>query len=358
MTRQLADQGLRADHERADGTLPTGWNDAMSDDDFLDTISDRLTEKEKRVKEVLERAKSVYVRCGRDNVAKGILSRFVTMMLAKKNLRRDDGRILFVTGESGAGKTTLVDRMLEENPTLAPIQKSYGTIEPVISLTLMGPSTLKFLGLNILQKAGYKITRKYEQGEVWDILPEQLHLRKVLLIHIDETQHLLKLTESDRERDSVRKALKGVMNYKPWPVSFVMSGMPSITSLAKLDEQIERRARHLHLPDVVLPEERILILNVVAAMCEAAGLNSTKVLESDLPDRVAHAARYRYGRIAQVILAAIEQAASKNAAALTRDHFALAYIEHSQARGHDEMNPFLVDDWMRLEPGLFMIEEY
>jgi hypothetical protein len=147
------------------------------------------------------------------------------------------------------------------------------------------------------------------------------------------------------------------MNYKPWPVSFVMSGMPAITSLAKLDEQIERRSRHLHLPDVSLPEERVLILNILTAMCEAAELDSKNVIESDLPERVAHSARYRYGRIAQIILAAIEQAASRNAPSLTRDHFALAYIDHSQARGYDQMNPFLVDDWERLEPGLFMIEE-
>jgi hypothetical protein len=328
----------------------------VSDEDFLDTISNRLTDKEKRVKNVLERAKSVYVPCGRDQVAKKVFSRFVTMMLAKKAGRRDDGRVLFVTGESGAGKTTLVDRLLSENTALSPIQTSYGIINPVISLTLMGPSTLKFLGLNMLQQAGYKITRKYEQGEVWDILPEQLHLRKVLVVHLDETQHLLKLTESDRERDAVRKALKGVMNYKPWPVSFLMSGLPGITSLAKLDEQIERRARHLPLPDVHLPEERVLILKIVRAMCEAAGFDANSVLESDLPERIAHAARYRYGRIAQVILAAIEQAAYRTSSALTRDHFAHAYIEHSQARGYDEMNPFLVDDWERLEPGLFMIE--
>jgi type II secretory pathway predicted ATPase ExeA len=336
-------------HHDGDNPLP--------DEDFLDTISNRLTEKEKHVKETLERAKSVYIPCGRDQVAQKIVSHFLTMMLAKKGGRRDDGRVLFVTGESGAGKTTLMDQILSENTAIAPIQKSYGSINPVISLTLMGPSTLKFLGLNILQEAGYKITRKYEQGEVWDILPEQLHLRKVLVIHVDETQHLLKLTESDRERDAVRKALKGVMNYKPWPVSFLMSGLPNITSLAKVDEQIERRARHLHLPDVSLPEERVLILNIVRAMCEAAELEASSVLESDLPERIAHTARYRYGRITQVILAAIEQAASRSSSALTRDHFAHAYIEHSQARGHDEMNPFLVDDWERLEPGLFLMED-
>ncbi|TPK96979.1 MULTISPECIES: ATP-binding protein [unclassified Mesorhizobium] len=333
------------------------WNDAASDDDFLDAVSERLTNEEKRVKAALELAKSVYVSCGRDQGAKELLSRFVAMMLAKKAGRRDDGRVLFVTGESGAGKTALVERILAGNATLAPIQRSYGLIQPVISHTLMGPSTLKFLGLNILKEAGYKITRKYEQGEVWDILPEQLHLRKILLIHIDETQHLLKLTESDRERDSIRKAIKGVMNYKPWPVSFVMSGMPGITALGKLDHQIERRSRHLHLPDVTLPEERILILNIVTAMCDAVGLGYRAITESDIPDRIAHVARYRYGRIAQVVLAGIEQAALRNATTLTRDHFAYAYIDHSQARGYDHMNPFLVDDWNRLEPGLFLIED-
>ncbi|AZO23550.1 hypothetical protein EJ070_24655 [Mesorhizobium sp. M1E.F.Ca.ET.045.02.1.1] len=333
------------------------WDDSTSDDDFLDAISARMSDQEKRAKAVLELAKSVYVPCRRDRVAKSLLSRFVTMMLAKKAGRRDDGRIFFVTGDSGAGKTELVKRMLAENKTLGPIQRSYGLINPVVRHTLMGPATLKFLGLNILKQAGYKITRRYEQGEVWDIMPEQLHLRKVLLIHIDETQHLLKLTESDKERDAVRKALKGVMNYEPWPVSFLMSGMPGITALGKLDRQIERRSRHLHLPGVTLPGERILVLNIVTAMCEAAGLNHGAVTESDLPDRIAHVARYQYGRIAQVVLAGIEQAAFREASTLTREHFAHAYIDHSQARGYDHMNPFLVDDWMSLEPGLFLIEE-
>ncbi|WP_296745742.1 ATP-binding protein [Mesorhizobium sp.] len=332
------------------------WSDASDDDDFLDAVSARMTDEEKRSKAVLELAKSVYVPCRRDQVAKKLLSRFVTMLLAKKAGQRDDGRILFVTGESGAGKTELVAHMLAENKTLAPIQRSYGLINPVVSHRLMGPATLKFLGLNILTQAGYKITRRYEQGEVWDILPQQLHLRKILLIHIDETQHLLKLTESDRERDAVTKAIKGVVNYKPWPVSFLMSGMPSITALAKLDEQIERRSRHLHLSDVTLPEERILVLNIVTAMCEAAGLGHRPTTESDLPDRIAHVARYRYGRIAQVVLAGIEQAALREASTLTREDFAHAYIDHSQARGYDHMNPFLVDDWMSLEPGLFLIE--
>lgn len=336
----------------------TRWQEGLSDDDFLSIVGDRLSPEEQRVKDVLERVKDVYVPCGRDRLAADIFSRFMTSILAKRNGRRDDGRALFVTGESGAGKTSVVRHMIEGNATLAPIPMSYGLVTPVISVTLMGPSTLKYLGLNILRKAGYEIKRKYEQGEVWDLLPEQLHLRKVLIIHIDETQHMLKLAQSDRERENLAKAFKGVMNYDAWPVSFIMSGMPETVNLSRLDEQIERRSRFLALPDVSLPGERVLIEKIVTRMCEAAHLELGGALQSDLPERIAHAARYRYGRIAQVVLAAIEQAILKDDGHLSRDHFALAYLDHSQARGHDEMNPFLVDDWERLEPGSFLIEDY
>lgn len=332
--------------------------EGLSDHDFLSIVGSRLSPNEQRVRDMLERVKNVYVPCGRDRLAADIFSRFMTSILANRNGRRDDGRVLFVTGESGAGKTSLVQRMIDGNPALAPIPMSYGLVTPMISITLMGPSTLKYLGLNILRKAGYEITRKYEQAEVWDLLPEQLHLRKVLIIHIDETQHMLKLAHSDRERENLAKAFKGVMNYDAWPVSFIMSGMPETVNLAGLDEQIERRSRFLALPDVSLPNERVLIEKIATSMSEGANLELGGILESDLPERIAHAARYRYGRIAQVMLAAIEQALLRDDRRLSRDHFALAYLDHSQARGHDDMNPFLVDDWERLEPGSFLAEDY
>lgn len=328
----------------------------MNDLDFLAAVSARLSPAEHRVKTTLERVKQVYVTSGRDKVASDQLSGFVTNMLSMRGQRRDDGRMFFVTGDSGAGKTSLVRRMLERNAVLQPMQTPFGQVSPLISITLMGPVTLRFLGLNILRQAGYAITRKLEQGEVWDLLPSQLHQRKVLLIHIDETQHILKLAASDRERDSVTKALKGVTNYEAWPVSFVMSGMPEAARLAKFDEQIERRGEFLALPDIIMPDERPLVEKIISKMAEAAPIDCAAIMQSDVPERIAHAARYRFGRIAQVVLAGIEQAAQRDSTALTRDHFALAYLEHSQARGHDTLNPFLADNWRRLDPGSFLFE--
>jgi hypothetical protein len=335
---------------------PPEWDDDFSDEEYLAELAGRLSEDDRYVLEVLERAKRVYVECGRDIVARKSFGGFVTDMLAKRDGRRDDGRIFVVTGESGAGKTSISKRIIAQHEVFKPIKRTFGTIYPTVYYSLMGPATLKFLGLAILKAIGYEITRNLDQGEVWHILPGQLHLRKVMLIHLDETQHLVNLTKADYDREQLRKALKGVMNYDAWPVSFVMSGMPEITKITKMDEQFERRHTPLSLPDLdpADPDERALVIRITCEMCDAAGLDPTEAISSDLPDRIAHAARYRYGRVAQTVLAGIQQAATKRSAKLTRNHLAQAYAGRSHARGRPEMNLFLADNFSRLDPGLFL----
>jgi len=344
------------DHPAKGRGIPGAYNTPdMSDAEYLDLISSQLPEADRKPKDTLELVKSEYIACGRDKVLDKMCRRFVVHMLAKRNGRRDDGRVLIITGESGAGKSTAIERMLAEHPALQPHARSFGIVKPVISVSLTGPCTLKILGRMILREAGYPIRQKIEQGELWDMLPEQLHMKKVLIIHIDETQHMLRHTESDQERKNLAKAFKGVMNYKAWPISFIMSGMPGTTELARLDEQIERRASFAFLPDISLPEERDLVVRIIRQLSDTGGLEARAIIGSDIPERTAHAAKYRYGRTAQIVMGAIQIALEQGDKTLSRDHFALFYLDHSHARGMDQMNPFLVDDWRRLEPGSFLI---
>lgn len=329
-------------------------SDDFSDDDFFESIITKLPAKSRETIDIISKVKSTYITSGRDSVLKEQFDDFLVKMLARSSGQRDDGRAFFVTGASGAGKTHSVAHLLANNDLLQPQIKSFGTIKPVISVALQGPSTLKILGRSILRQAGYEFVQNMEQGEIWDMLPAQLHHRKVLIIHVDETQHMLKQTKTDTERANLAKAFKGVMNYKPWPVSFIMSGMPETTELARLDEQIERRGYFFDLPDIELPENRALVLKIINKSVEAAGLQSDNVVHSDLPERITHAARYRFGRITQVMLEAIQVALKQGATHLSREHFAHAYLGLSHARGHDEMNPFLVDDWKRLPAGSFL----
>ncbi|WP_157944538.1 ATP-binding protein [Mangrovicella endophytica] len=329
---------------------------ASEDDEFLDDFVAGLGEDAVRIVGSLERVKAVYVACGRDKLLKEKFDKFLHLVSARRNGNRDDGRCFFLTGESGAGKTALARHLLAQYPKLQPQVRPWGTTCPVVSVTLKGPVIMKTLGHNILRGTGYPLVQDLEENKVWDMLPEQLHLRKVMLIHIDEPQHLLTETPTGKERKKVAKAFKGVMNNPTWPVSFLLTGMPNTTDLARLDEQIERRGFQFPLVDVTLPEERGLVLRILREMASAVDLDVARVVASDIPERIAHAAAYRYARIAQVVLAGIHAALVEEAAELTREHFATAYIEHSHARGFDEMNPFLAHDWARLEPGSFIAE--
>lgn len=159
------------------------------------------------------------------------------------------------------------------------------------------------------------------------------------------------------ERKNLAKAIKGLSNFEAWPINFILSGTPETTEIARLDQQFERRGKFLFLSDITMPEEKALVDRMIREMAGAIGMATDRLIASDVPERVAHAARYRYGRIAQMVLAGIQVAIHKGANELVREHFAYAYLELSHARGRDQMNPFLVDDWRNLPAGYFLIEE-
>jgi len=330
----------------------------IGDDKFHDIIRSRMPDTQKETVDVLGKLKSTYIECGRDRLLRKNFKEFQEVVLATKEgtNTRVEGDAFYLVGESGSGKTRTVRHLLEANELLQLIPTQTGTIHLWASISLHGPGTLKTLGMKILKATGY-VGKGLEEGTLWAMLPEHLHSVGVLLIHIDETQHMLRYSEKNREELS--NALKSVMNDEVWPVSFLLSGMPRTTELIRRDTQTERRQFVFDLPRVDVEEERVLIERIIERMCEVAKVGVGEVIDSDIPDRIAHAARYQYGRISQVVFAALHAALNEKLEGkkvLTRDHFAQAYINHSHARGYDDVNPFLVDDWMELDEGLFIFD--
>lgn len=325
------------------------------DEEYLAGLVRQLSPDSQRIVNAIEKVKSVYVPCGRDTLFQEMMQTFLEHVLARRDKRRDDGRIFYVTGASGAGKTRAVQHLFANTPLLQPNMKSYGAISPIISVSLTGQCTLGTLGEMILNRAGYPIQQKLSPADLWKTLPERLHHRKVLIVHIDETQNMLRKTEKEYERKALANSLKGAMNDQRWPISFLVSGLPETDDMAKLDEQFERRGMFLKLPDIDIENERELVINIIRKMAEAAELDVERLVNSDIPDRAAHAAKYRYGRVTQVVLAAIQNALQHNSRTLGRFNFAGGYLNHSHARGHDDRNIFIMDDWMNEAPGSFML---
>jgi hypothetical protein len=321
---------------------------------FLDAIRGTLPADDRIVMDRISRVKDVYVECGRDIHMRDTFQSFVIDMLSQKGGRRDDGLIFFLTGPSGTGKSRAVERLLASSDQFRAREFEFGSVRPAVSVSLTGPATLKVLGRQILHAAGYPVTQNIEQGILWSsVLPTQLRHRRVLLVHIDETQHLLRQTDKDTERLNLAKSLKGLMNNREWPISFLMSGMPETTELARLDNQIGRRQYAVELPRIELPADRAIVKAVISELAAAGGIDCRDAVAGDLPDRVAHASDYMIGRVSQTTVAAISQALLGSDAVLKRQHFVRAYEERSHAMGREEHNPFLVEAWHQLPPGLF-----
>lgn len=319
-----------------------------------------MSQRDQRIVERLERVKSVYVTCGRDKALADSFDGFLRNFIARRGSGRDEAEVFFVTGESGAGKSEAVKRLLSRHPMLEPITRSFGTITPYVSIKLRGFTLPRIAGRNIIKAAGYPIRQDTQRGEIWDGMAARLKTRRVLLVHIDETQHLIKQSASQKEREELANAIKGVSIDQDWPVAFLLSGLPRVAQLPLNDEQFERRGGgFIAFTDVKLPQERKLVTKILVKMSEAGGLDVSRLLETDLPERLAHAARYRYARICQVTLKAIHTAlaADDDPYELTFADFARAYARHSHALGRDDMNPFLVDNWLALKPGSFLIDD-
>lgn len=318
-------------------------------------VAGRMSVERQEVVRRLGAVKSHYVESGRDAYVEEQFETFTEEIFAVlDDGMRDEGRLFLVTGESGAGKTAIVRRVLAESEVFQPIETDYGTINPVITVRLSGPCTLGTLGRRILKAAGYPLRREISVKDMWEEMSDHLMTRGVMLVHLDETQHMVHLTEKDQDRKNLAKALKDVVNKREWPVSFLLTGLPHTNQIASLDPQIARRGYFLELPTIAGDADRDFVERAVREFCEVAGIAPTGGIGSDMPERIVHVADGQFGRACQVIAAAIHEALKERGLVLTRAHFAQAYWARSHSVPDDAMNPFLVDDFRRILPGTFL----
>lgn len=328
---------------------------ALDDDEaYLQALRGRLSLKSQETLARLNRVNEVYVTSRRDRILSETFETFMEDFLSTRGGRRKEADIFFLTGESGAGKTEAVGRLLRDNPIIQPYQASFGTIQPYISVKLSGYVLPRIVATQIIAASGHRIKASTRQGDAWAEISPALKRRRVILVHIDEVQHLIRDDGTDLTRFA--DAIKGVSIASDWPVAFLLSGLPGIKALAMKDEQFERRGRWVHFPDLKMPDQKGLVIRILEQLSRAAGLGLGALSEGDMPARIAHASRYRYARVCQLVVAAIHPAlrAGDNPTDLLRGHFALAYAGRSRSRDHNLMNPFLVDDWEQLDPGSFL----
>jgi hypothetical protein len=321
------------------------------EDDFLGRLDETWDETDRQRIGTLQRVHDNYLETRRDGELAKQLKFLVEASLRTHDGRRAEGRALVVIGKSGAGKSWAVDRAVRIRPEFEPV----GDLCPFLSLTAPSPCTLKQLGREFLRQLGYPLERELKEHMVWEKVRERLKLRRVRFVWIDEMHHAMRGTDVQKLRDT----LKNVMQQEDWPVSFILSGLPTLVDFLVGDFQFQRRKRVVRFRDLEFPRHcnvvRWVIKQVVqehAKMKPVDGLVTDEFL-----NRLNHASCGRFGMVVTFVRGAIEEVLEENstAASVALKHFAAVYA--SLTGCDDPENVFTAEKWHELDPEPLLFRE-
>lgn len=294
---------------------------------------------------MVERLRAKYVTTSRDDMFRGHFDRL---------LRRDENGaprpVAFgATGETrgialvdgaGGGKTTLVHRALSRHPAL---QSEDSGRRLWIGVRVPSPATLKSLGLEILRQSGYpEISERRERWSIWNLVRQRLQLLGTAVLWIDEAHDLF--LGNARESGDILKTLKALMQGEG-AVVVILTGVETLWRMTSCDDQVKRRYSKVELPALTAAQDGRSLEGLIAKYASAAGLAAPR--DADLPARVIHAGRGRFGRCIETTINAIEIALLERAPALEAGHFAEAF---AMAEGcAPAENVFLTPRWSQID---------
>lgn len=148
---------------------------------------------------------------------------------------KDEPECLFLKGETGAGKTTILKSYAQNYPRY---QTQDSTIIPVLEVTIPSPATVKSVVTKLLWELG---DPAYDKGTISNQTIRLIGLMRdcgVSLVFLDEFQHFI-------DRDSA-KVLKTVSDWLKdlildTKVPVVLIGLPEAETVFQFNPQLSRR---------------------------------------------------------------------------------------------------------------------
>lgn len=275
-------------------------------------------------------------------------------LLEQRRADMEDGvvnnaRGIVLVGQSGSGKTTAIRELVRKNSGLLKTDPAQEVCE-FISLQVPSPATMKFVGASTLRALGYPYSGDKQGPAIWDQVKVQLKLRNTCFLHLDEAQDLARY-QTDKERQSVVNTLKSVMENSLWPTGLILSGMPDLKKIVNQDPQLARRLYPVEIGRLHAIRDVEPVLDIVQQYAMKAKLETrSSVRNESFAQRLVHAADYEFGLMAEITVQALSKALSSEGfeTKLQLKHFADVFFERSAAI--DALNPFLAEDFARIDP--------
>ena len=309
----------------------------------IGSFLDEMDEKSRRDFTMHRQIDGMYITSPRDTMLAREIGLMVTTTIASLETDRPEGRVLAVIGEPGAGKTWAIERAIGTLPLLE---------TRLLSITAPSQCNLNQLGRTILAKLGYALKREVKEHIVWEMVRDKLPEHGIRFLWVDELQHVFRHMNPG-ELQRISDTIKSLAQRRQWPLGIIMSGLPVLSSLLKMDRQIERRSHTLTFGRLNFPDHVGHVRHLLTTVIEKqAGLKLDTVFQSDeLIHRVCHATDGTFG----VIISMTRQAVF---VAIDRENFdgtvRVADFAVAYARERDclpSQNVLTADKWHEIVPG-------
>lgn len=328
--------------------------DRHDDDAFDPTAALRayLTEEENRKSDVIDTLRARYVSSERDDLINEQIERLIRNAVARKDPRkrhsagnRRAGLGFAVIGESGAGKTTALERAFWNHPAF-PGYGVAGSECPLITVQAPSPCTLGQLAMSINDVLGYGTQSVLPENQAWRRARFQLEANGKMFLHIGDAQHVMH-TLADHEKQKFADTLKNLMIDPKWPAQLILDGISDLVPFLQMDRQIKRRLRYVNFENVSAEKDAEFIESTVRDYAKKAGLMLAVSDDDMLTGRLAHAACHQMGLVIEILVDAIEVSLAGKSDTLSLGEFADAYADRTL--DSSGLNPFVVRAWEAID---------
>ncbi|MBY8168090.1 TniB family NTP-binding protein [Vibrio fluvialis] len=249
---------------------------------------------------------------------------------------------MIVVGDTGAGKTTLIDKYLAKNPRS---ETNDGSIIPILSTSLPPNATPITASEQLLSDLGDPLafSRGNDPVKIAKEMSDLMKLCGVELIIIDEFQHMI-----DRKNKQILHSaadwLKMLIVRSKIPV--VLFGMPYSVLILEANNQLAGRFELQHTLEPFRlnnKESRTLYKTFLTMLDEALPFHESSALASpEMMKRIYAFSQGNLRRIRKLINRSSRLALRDNSNKILLEHFAIAAPKVSKA-ACEKQNPFRVN---------------
>lgn len=258
---------------------------------------------------------------------------------------KDEPECLFLKGETGAGKTTIMKSYAQKHPRR---ETASGTEVSLLSITIPAPATVKSLVTKLLWELG---DPAYEKGSVSNQTIRLIGLMKdcgVELVFLDEFQHFID-RDSAKVLQTVSDWLKDLILDTKIPM--ILIGLPEAEAVFHVNCQLSRRFANRHnlnpfsWHDDSGKEFRTFLHAIESQLplCEQSNLAA-----EDMAMRFYYASNGIVAYVMKLIRYGTYLALKQGQEKLDNSVLAIAFEQYVKADKPQRQNPFLTDDVFHL----------